>query len=85
MGLRGKNVNVTLTKVGGEEEQTNTKLYDIRVNSQANRSTHSIRAVGIPCIRDDTAEVKIDHVAKRLGLEKAIKERKWSCRLANWN
>ena len=61
---------VTITKVGGEEQQLNTKIYQVRVRSLEDRSAHNIQAVGIPSISDDITSVNIPSIARQLGLRK---------------
>ena len=50
LGLKGKDVTMTIAKVGGEEEELVTKVYEVRICSLENRATHVIRAIGIPSI-----------------------------------
>ena len=48
LGIKGKAVTITIAKVGAEEEQLATKVYEVRIRSLENRSTHVIKAIGIP-------------------------------------
>ena len=68
--LRGKSVVVTITKVGGEEEELKTMMYRVQLRSLENRSAHVIDAIGIPSISDDVAQVEITDIAKKLGLNR---------------
>ena len=68
--LRGKSVVVTITKVGGEEEELMTMMYRVQLRSLENRSAHVIDAIGIPSISDDVAQVEITDIAKKLGLNR---------------
>ena len=69
LGLKGKEVTITLAKVGGEEEELTTKLFRVRIRSLANRcEIHTITAVGIPCISSDITEIKLSHLAGFFGL-----------------
>ena len=69
LGLKGKEVNITISKIGGEEEELTTKLFRVRIQSLANQSvTHTVTAVGIPCISSDITEKKLSHVAGIFGL-----------------
>ena len=70
MNLKGKDVTVTIGKVGGEEEQLKTKLFRTHVRSLERNIVHTVMAVGIPCISEDISEIKLRDVAKRLGLSK---------------
>ena len=69
LGLKGKDVTITLAKVGGEEEELITKLFRVRIRSLGNRrDIHTITAVGIPCISIDITEIKLRHLAGFFGL-----------------
>lgn len=70
LGLEGKNVSITITKVGGEEEEMTTNVFKVQVISLDNQKTFTIRAIGIPCISDDVADVKTKDIAESLGLKK---------------
>ena len=51
LGLKGKEVTITIAKVGGEEEELITKLFRVRIRSLVSRNViHTVTAVGIPCI-----------------------------------
>ena len=68
--LKGKNVVITITKVGDQEEELSTKSYQVRIRSLEDRSAHVIQAIGIPCISEDITDVKVADIARQLGLEK---------------
>ena len=68
LGLKGKDISVTITKVGGEEKEMKTKMYKVPVSATDNSRKHSIKAIGIPCISDDIASISIAEIAKHLGL-----------------
>ena len=69
LGLKGKNVTITIVKVGGEEEELITKLFRGRIRSLVSRNAiHTVTAVGIPCIGSDITEIKLNHVAGIFGL-----------------
>ena len=53
LGLKGKNVTITMAKVGGEEDEMATKLYRFSIRSLENQSIHTITAVGIPSVSSD--------------------------------
>ena len=59
LGLKGKDASITITKVGGEEENVKTKVYKVPVTSLDTRRTYSVTAVGIACISDDVTEIEI--------------------------
>ena len=46
--LKGKDVTITIAKVGGEEEEMTTKIFRFRVRSLENIASYSVTAVGIP-------------------------------------
>ena len=69
--LQGKDENVTITKVGREEEQICTKLYKVPLLSLDNKSVHRITAIGIPLISDSVASVNASQIGKKLGLERS--------------
>ena len=69
LGLKGKEVAITIAKVGGEEEELITKLLRVRIRSLVSRNViHTVTAVCIPCIRSDITEIKLSHVAGIFGL-----------------
>ena len=62
--LKGKDADVTITKVGGEEEEIHTKLYKVSLLSLENNSLHHITAIGIPSISDNVASVDVGKVVR---------------------
>ena len=68
LGLEGKSVSVTITKVGGEEEEMTTKVFKVQVTSLDNQETFTVEAIGVPCISDDVVDVKTKEIAECLGL-----------------
>ena len=48
MGLQGKRIKIYLTKVGGVEEELDTKLYKVTLCTRSNIPVQSIQAIGIP-------------------------------------
>ena len=72
LGLKGKEVSITITKVGGEEESISTKEYKVPVSSVDGSSSVSIRAVGIPSISDEVAGVNLSQMKASLGLENEL-------------
>ena len=68
--LKGKDIVVTITKVGGQEEELSTKNYQVRIRSLEDRSAHVIQAIGIPTISEDNTDVKVADIARQLGLGK---------------
>jgi len=70
LGLTGKSVTITLTKVGGEEEVIKTHAYKVPVSSLKDNSRYVINAIGIPRITDDIAHVQMKTLVDRLNLER---------------
>ena len=65
--LTARDVDFTITKVGGEEEEIKTKKYRLHIRSLENKRVHAVTAVGIPCITD-IAAVSLNDVARRFGI-----------------
>ena len=70
LGLKGKDVHITITKVGGEEESIATKEYKVPVSAVVGGQNYSIQAVGIPNISEEVASVNLTALKAKLGLEK---------------
>ncbi|XP_068711858.1 uncharacterized protein [Montipora foliosa] len=70
LGLQGKNVSITITKVGGEEEEMTTKVFKVKVTSLDDQKTFTVQAIGIPCISDDVVDIKTRDIAELLNLKK---------------
>ena len=70
LGIKGKDATITIAKVGGEEEQLATKVYEVRIRSLENRATHVIKAIGIPSISSNTSLVNYDEICKAFGIRK---------------
>lgn len=68
--LKGTDIVITITKVGGLEEELITKSYQVRIRSLEDRSAHVIQAIGIPSISEDITDVKVADIARQLGLGK---------------
>ena len=69
--LKGRDIVITITKVGGQEEELSTKSYQVCVRSLEDRSAHVIQAIGIPSISEDITDIKVADIAKQLGLRKS--------------
>ena len=69
LGLEGKSVSITITNVGGEEEEMITK-FNVQVTSLENKKTFPVKAIGIPCISDDIVDIKTKDVIEGLDLKK---------------
>ncbi|XP_068742503.1 uncharacterized protein [Montipora capricornis] len=68
--LKGTDIMITITKVGGLEEELITKSYQVRIRSLEDRSAHVIQAIGIPSISEDITDVKVADIARQFGLGK---------------
>ena len=71
LGLKGKDVSVTITKVGGEEETLKTKEYTMQLTSIDDNKRFTVKAIGIPTISDEITTVNTSHLPKLLGLPDA--------------
>ena len=68
LGLEGNNVPITITKVGGEEQEMKTKEFKVQVTSPSNKRGFLITAVGIPRISDDVSAITRKAVTERTRL-----------------
>ena len=66
--LKGRDISVNITKVGGEQEKINTKVYKVPVTAIDNQKRHSLRAIGIPSISDEIASIHVARTIERFGL-----------------
>ena len=57
LGLKGKEIPVTITKVGGQEEEINTKVYKVPISAIDDRKTYSVKAIGIPVISSESSSI----------------------------
>jgi len=70
LGLEGKSVSITITKVGGEEKEMITKVFNVQVTSLDSKKTFPVKAIGIPCISNDIVDIKTKDIIEGLGLKK---------------
>ena len=68
LGLKGKDVSITITKVGGEDEAMKTKEYNVQLTSIDNNKRFTVKAIGIHSISDKIPAVKTSHLPEVLGL-----------------
>ena len=66
LGLNSKPIKIVITKVGGVEEELDTKLYKVPLFADGGRMIQTIQAVGIPQISDEPAGVNMNHVSRVL-------------------
>ena len=57
LGLRGKKVSITITKVGGEEETIKTNGWKVQLASIDNNKTFMVKAIGITSISNEISAV----------------------------
>ena len=48
---------VTITKVGGQEEEINTKVYNVPISAIDDRKTYSVKAIEIPVISSESSSI----------------------------
>ncbi|CAB3997944.1 PREDICTED: uncharacterized protein LOC107337338 [Paramuricea clavata] len=68
LDLKGKDVSITIRKVGGEEEVLATKVYQVPITSLESGAKFTVKAVGIPHISDDISNINIGEMAKGIGI-----------------
>ena len=66
--LESRPVKIVITKVGGVEEDLDTKLYKVPVCDDNGKLVQTIRAVGIPQISDETANPNVNYISSVLGI-----------------
>lgn len=69
MKLKGINLCIDIIKVGGGQDQMQTKQYKLKIRSLSTNAVHSVTAVEIPCISDDIAEIRLKELCKRFSLK----------------
>ena len=70
--LERDNISITLTKVGGEEEEITTKVYKVNISPPDNKNKYVVKAVSIPTISDDITAIETKQIGKQLGLKDRI-------------
>ncbi|XP_068687785.1 uncharacterized protein [Montipora foliosa] len=68
LGLKGKDVSITITKVGGEDETMKTKEYSVQLTCIDNNKRFTVKAIGIHSISDEIRAVKTSNLPEVLGL-----------------
>ena len=64
--LRGQDITVNIVKVGGEEEEIQTKVYKVSVTGMNKK--YVVRAIGIPCISEEIKGVRSSALAEQFNL-----------------
>ena len=62
LGLKGKDVSITIKKVSDEEEVL--EVYQVPITSLESGAKFTVKTVGIPQISDDISKIDVDNVAK---------------------
>ena len=68
MGLEGRQSKIVITKVGGTEEELDTKIYNVPVSTHDGKRVQVVQAVGIPHISDDMAHVNLNRISDTFGI-----------------
>ncbi|XP_071519126.1 uncharacterized protein [Panulirus ornatus] len=68
MGLKGRSINLAVTKVGNDYHKFETLEYDVPLNDFQGQ-THVIKACGISEITSETGQVDMGSVAHLLGVQ----------------
>ena len=67
-GLDSKPIKIVITKVGGVEEELDTKLYKVPLYADSGKMIQTIQAVGTPQISEEPAGVDMNHASRVLGI-----------------
>ena len=68
LGIREKETLVTITKVGEQEEEINTKVYNVPISAIDDRGTYTVKTIGIPVISNESSSIDTEKVMEQLGL-----------------
>ena len=68
LGIREKETLVTITKVGEQKEEINTKVYNVPISAIDDRGTYTVKAIGIPVISNESSSIDTEKVMEQLGL-----------------
>ena len=60
---------MTISKVGGDEEFMQTKVYRVPVESSDDDRRYSIEAIGMPSISKEVTAVQMSEITELLGLK----------------
>ena len=74
--LKGRNIVITITKVGGQEEGLSKQIYQVRIRSPEYRNAHVIQAIGIPSISENITYVKVLDIGSNLVSEEVSRVEK---------
>ena len=76
LGLDHKPVKIVITKVGGVEEEPDTKMYKVPLYDDSGKSIQTIQAVGISHISEDSVGVNISRISRILEMPASKLHRK---------
>ena len=68
LGLKGKDVSITITKLSGEDETIKKKEYNVQLTCIDNNKRFTVKAIGIHSISDEIPAVKTSHLPEVFGV-----------------
>ncbi|XP_028397206.1 uncharacterized protein LOC114521015 [Dendronephthya gigantea] len=74
LNLKGKDVSITITKVQGDEEVLETKVYQVPITSLETGAKFTVKAVGIPHISSDVSRIDIHNLKAQIGISTMYRE-----------
>ena len=75
--LEGKPSKIVITKVGGTEEELDTKLYKVPILTHEDKKIQIVQAVGISQISDDVADINLNRISDVFGIPVSQLKRKF--------
>ena len=74
--LNGRDITVNIVKVGGDDEEIQTKIYEVAVSGMNDSKKYVIKAVGIPCISEEIKGVRVSELAEQFDLPRGSVRRR---------
>ena len=68
MRLEGRPSKIVITKVGGTEEELDTKIYKVPVSTYDGKRVQIVQAVGISHISDDATNINVNRISEIFGI-----------------
>ena len=68
IGLEGTSIKIVISKVGGAEEELDTKMYKVPVTTYQGKKVQVVQAVGISHISDDVTNVNLSRISDIFGI-----------------
>ena len=62
--LNGRDITVNIVKVGGDEEEIQTKIYEVAVSGMNDSKKYVIKAVAVPCISEEIKGARVSELAE---------------------